>query len=192
MLALPGLPAQQLPKLNLVIVEGEGAVNNIRLRTAREPIVQVEDENRRPLAGATVVFLLPESGPSGVFANGARMLTATTDAQGRAVATGLRPNNVAGQFQIRVSANFQGMTGSAAITQSNAMAAAAAAAAGGVSGKVLAIIAVAGAAAVGGAVALTRGGKGSPAPATPGTPVEPPRRTVSISAGTPTVGPPPR
>jgi hypothetical protein len=188
MLALPGLPAQQLPKLNLVIVEGEGAVNNIRLRTAREPIVQVEDENRRPLAGATVVFLLPESGPSGVFANGARMLTATTDAQGRAVATGLRPNNVAGQFQIRVSANFQGMTGSAAITQSNAMAAAAAAAgAGGISGKALAIIVGVGAAAAGGAIAATRGGS-----KTPSTPVEPPRRTASISAGTPTVGPPPR
>ena len=32
------------------IVEGEGAINNIRLRTAREPIVQVEDENRKPVA----------------------------------------------------------------------------------------------------------------------------------------------
>src|SRR5690348_13602149 len=36
--------AQDAPaKLNLVIVEGEGAINNIRQRTAREPIVQVED-----------------------------------------------------------------------------------------------------------------------------------------------------
>ena len=41
-------------KLNIVILEGEGATNNIRQRVAREPIVQVEDENRRPLAGVAV------------------------------------------------------------------------------------------------------------------------------------------
>ena len=34
------------------VVEGDGAINNIRQRTAREPIVQVEDENHKPVAGA--------------------------------------------------------------------------------------------------------------------------------------------
>ena len=176
---------QPKPRLNIVIVEGEGAINNIRQRTAREPIIRVEDENHRPLAGASVVFLLPDSGASGVFANGTRMLTAMTDQQGRAVATGLRPNNIAGKFQIRVNATYQGMTGNATIAQTNAMAAAAAA--GGVSGKLLAIIAVAGGAAAGGAILATRGGK-----ATPATPSTPPasRPTVSISAGTPSVGAP--
>jgi hypothetical protein len=176
---------QPKPRLNIVIVEGEGAINNIRQRTAREPIVRVEDENHRPLAGASVVFLLPDSGASGVFANGTRMLTAMTDQQGRAVATGLRPNNIAGKFQIRVNATYQGMTGNATIAQTNAMAAAAAA--GGVSGKLLAIIAVAGGAAAGGAILATRGGKATPA--TPSTP-PPSRPTVSISAGTPSVGAP--
>ena len=56
----PAVPA----KLNIVILEGEGAINNIKQRTAREAIVQVEDENRRPIAGAAVLFMLPESGPS--------------------------------------------------------------------------------------------------------------------------------
>ncbi len=68
--AAPQAPAPA--KLNIVIVEGEGAINNIRQRTAREPIVQVEDENHRPVAGAAVLFLLPENGPGGTFANGAR------------------------------------------------------------------------------------------------------------------------
>ena len=54
-----GAFAQGDAKLNLVIVEGEGAINNVRQRTAREPIVQVEDENHKPVAGAVVVFLLP-------------------------------------------------------------------------------------------------------------------------------------
>jgi hypothetical protein len=171
---------QPKPKLNIVIIEGEGAVNNIRQRTAREPIVQVEDENHRPLAGASVVFLLPDSGPSGVFPNGTRMMTVLTDQQGRAVATGLRPNNLAGKFQIRVNASYQGMTGNATIAQSNAMAAAAGAA--GVSGKVIAIIVVAGAGAAGGVLAATRGGNGGK--------ITPPPPPIVITPGTPSVGAP--
>jgi hypothetical protein len=174
---------QPKPKLNIVIIEGEGAVNNIRQRTAREPIVQVEDENHRPLAGASVVFLLPDSGPSGVFANGTRMMTVLTDQQGQAVATGLRPNNVAGKFQIRVNASYQGMTGNATIAQSNVMATAAGAA--GVSGKVIAIIVVAGAGAAGVGLAATRGGGGSKA-----APAPPPAAPIVISPGTPSVGAP--
>src|SRR6266542_1298124 len=150
--------AQEAPisQLNLVIVEGEGAINNIKQRTAREPIVQVEDENHKPIAGAAVVFMLPDQGASGAFANGSRTLTIMTDNQGRAVARGFRPNNVPGKMQMRVSASFQGKTASATISQTNVAAAAAGAAAGGaISGKLIAIIAIAGAAAAGGAVAAT-------------------------------------
>src|SRR5579864_98694 len=109
LLPAPAL-AQDQGGLNLVIVEGDGAINNIRQRTAREPIVQVQDENHKPVAGAAVVFLLPNQGASGVFANGARSLTVTTDAQGRAVAHGFRPNSVSGKLQMRVTASYQGKT----------------------------------------------------------------------------------
>ncbi|HEX2522847.1 MAG TPA: hypothetical protein VHP35_12060, partial [Terriglobia bacterium] len=59
----PLLRAQQEsgPKMRIVILEGEWAINSIRQRTAREPIVRVEDENGRPIAGAMVLFTLPES-----------------------------------------------------------------------------------------------------------------------------------
>ena len=119
---------------------------------------------------------LPESGAGGTFPGGLKTLQVTTDQRGRAVAKGLRPNNEAGKYQIRVEANYQGMTANAAITQSNAVITAAAA---GISAKTIAIIAaVGGAAAVGGVVAATRGnGNGAPPP------------TV-IAPGTPTVGGP--
>lgn len=188
LLILQTLPVQAwaqeagVGQLNLVVVEGEGAINNIRQRTAREPIVQVEDENHKPVAGAAVVFLLPDQGASGTFANGSHMLTVTTDAQGRAVAHGFRPNNVKGQFNIRVSASLQGKTATATITQTNAVAGAAAgAAAGGISIKLITILAIAGAAAAGGAIAATRGGGSSPAAAA---------QTTTITAGTGTVGAP--
>ena len=178
---LPLPVGAQEGQLNLVIVEGEGAINNIRQRTAREPIVQVEDENHKPIAGAAVVFLLPDQGASGVFANGARTLTVTTDAQGRAVAHGFHPNGVSGKLQMRVTASYQGKTANATISQTNMAGAAAAGAAGaGISAKLIAIIAIAGAAAAGGAIAATRGGGHSTTAA----------QTTTITPGTGTVGAP--
>ena len=188
-MALPLSPAaaqEPVHKLNLVIVEGEGAINNIRQRTAREPIVQVEDENHKPVAGAAVVFLLPSRGAGGAFADGSHSLSVVTDAQGRATAHGIQVNNVKGQFQIQVTANFNGLTATGAITQSTAAAAAGAggatAATAGISGKVIAIVAVAAAAVAGGAYYATHSGGSSSSPtATPGT---------TIAAGVGAVGPP--
>jgi hypothetical protein len=171
-------------KLNIVIVEGEGAINNIRQRVAREPIVQVEDENRKPVAGASVVFLLPNNGAGGVFVDGSRMLTTVTDQNGQAVMRGFTPNNTTGKYQVRVNASHRGQTASTTISQANVAAAAAGAAAG--SGKLIAILAVVGGAAAAGiAVAATRGNGSSPT----GPPSPVPTPTV-ISPGSPSVGPP--
>jgi hypothetical protein len=169
-------------QLNIVIVEGDGAINNVKQRTAREPIVQVEDQNHKPIAGAVVVFLLPDQGASGVFANGSHTLTVMTDAQGRAVAHGLRPNTVQGKLQIHVTASHQGQTASATISQTNAVGAAAGAASAGISAKLITILAIAGAAVAGGVVAATRGGSSSSTTTT-----TPP---TTVTPGTGTVGAP--
>jgi hypothetical protein len=163
------------PKLNIVIVEGDEAINNIRQRTAREPIVQVYDENHRPVAGAAVLFLTPQHGPSSVFADGTHSLTVTTDQNGRAVARGLRPNRATGKYQIQVKASYQGINASAVISQQNLLGPAIGHAAG-LSGKLIALIVVAAAGGVaGGVYAATRGGNNS---------------TVTIAPGTPGVGRP--
>src|SRR3954447_23652775 len=109
----------EAPRLNIVIVEGDGAINNIKQRTSRETIVQVEDENHKPIAGAAVVFLLPGDGPGGAFADGSRSATLMTNSQGQAVLPRMQPNQLAGKFQIRVNASFQGRQGSTTIAQSN-------------------------------------------------------------------------
>jgi len=182
-LAVPAMP-QAAPKLKISILEGEGAINNIRQRTAREAIVQVTDENDRPVAGAVVLFTLPDRGASGVFANGSTSMTVTTDAQGRAVSTGLRPNNVAGKMEMRVNASHQGQTASTTVSQTNTVGAAAAGAGG---GKIAAILAIAGGGAAGAVLATRKKNGGSPAP-TPG-PTPGPTPTT-VSAGTPSIGPP--
>jgi hypothetical protein len=117
--ATPAEEPQTAPKLNIVIVEGEGTLNNVKQRVNREPIVQVEDENHKPVAGAAVVFFLPASGPSGTFANGSQTMTVTTDGIGRASATGVHPNHTLGKMQIRVTASANGLSASAIITQTN-------------------------------------------------------------------------
>jgi hypothetical protein len=174
---------QAAPMLNLVVVEGEGATNNIRQRTARAPVVQVEDENHKPVAGAIVVFTLPSNGAGGTFANGARTLTMVSDSKGQAVANGFRPNGLKGQFKIHVNASFQGLTAVVAITQSNAaLTATGAVASAGVSAKLIVVLAVLGAAAAGGAYWATHNGSNTPAATIP------PGTTVAAGAGS--VGPP--
>jgi len=146
--------------------------------------VQVEDENHKPIAGAVVVFLLPDTGASGTFPNGARMLMTVTDNQGRATARGIRPNGQSGPMLIRVTASFQGLTASSVITQTNAAAAATAASGAGLSAgaKWAIILAIAGGAAAGGIIAATHGGGSSSSPSTPA--------PITITPGTPTVGGP--
>jgi hypothetical protein len=92
--------------LKIVVVRGEGFTNNLKKRIAREPIVEVRDRNNKPVSGATVTFLLPGGGPGGTFANGQNMLTVFTGQNGRAIATGFTPNNVAGTFNINVTATM--------------------------------------------------------------------------------------
>jgi hypothetical protein len=168
--------AQPAPaKLNILIIEGESAINNVKQPTAREPIVQVEDGDHRPVAGAAVLFTLPDSGPSGVFDGGGRSLVVKADRAGRAVAKGFKVNNIQGKFQIQVQASYQGVIANTTIAQVNAVLTVGARHHG-MSGKMIAIVA-----AVGGAAALaivlgTRSGSGS--------------RTTTISADTSTVGAP--
>ena len=177
MLAVPGA-AQDPPvpkQLSIVIVEGEGAVNNARQRVAREPIVQVNDENNKPIAGAAVIFFLPGSGPGASFPNGASSFTTITGADGRAAANGLKANSLKGEYQIRITASHQGMSASAGIKMTNVAGAAIGATA------LWTILLLAGA---GAAAGIALGVKSSSGTVAPGRP------PVTVTPGTPVVTPP--
>ncbi len=158
--------AQNPPtELNIVVVEGEGASNQVRQRVSREPVIRVEDENHQPITGAAVVFTLPTEGATGEFGNGSKSLTVTTDSQGRATAQGLRANQIPGKLPIHVNVSYRGLSARTNITQFNegpAPPPGAKASSGG-NGKMKAILAAVGvAAASGAALAITRSnGSGS-------------------------------
>jgi len=192
-LALAGLhsmraeenPGAQTARLRIVVIEGEAAVNIIQQKTAVAPVVEVRDRNDQPVAGAVVQFTI--RGGRATF-GGARTLTLTTNAAGRAVAAGLTPTG-AGAVQIGASAVFEGQTAVATIVQTNVLTAAQGAGAasagggGGLSGAAIGGIA-AGAGGAVAAVALTQknGDTSGTAPPTASAPSQP--RTDSFSGTT--------
>ncbi len=162
------LLAQETPPpddLHIVIIDGDSFTNNVKKHTAREPIVEVRDRRNSPVPGANVVFTLPNSGASGTFANGGKLVTAVTDQSGRAT-TVFRPNSVPGSVRVNVSASAPGhATTTATIVGTNV-------AIGMAAGTVALIVGIVAAAAAGTGVALANRGGG---------------KSATVSAGTPTV-----
>lgn len=101
-------------------MDGQGAWNNIQVRIAREPVIQVKDRNHKPVAGAYVEFDTPNSGAGAVFSNGVTHFSCTTNADGIATAAGLRNNGVVGPFVISVHVSYEGQSvGEVAVRQTN-------------------------------------------------------------------------
>ena len=170
-LAMPPLGAQQplVPQgggLKIVVIEGEGAKNNIRQRLAAQPVVEVRDETDKPVPGAEVVFQLPAAGAGGVFNGWMRTQTVKTNAQGQAAATGFTTNDEEGRFNIRVTATHANKSGSAVISQANVRGTGAAASRGS-SNKKWKILAILGGVAVAGGVAAAVAGGDNGTTATP-------------------------
>ncbi|HEV2447791.1 MAG TPA: hypothetical protein VGS58_17795 [Candidatus Sulfopaludibacter sp.] len=178
--APPTPPAQEpAGNLKITVIEGENAVNNIKSKTATQPVVEVRDEGGKPVFGADVVFRLPSSGPGGVFTGWLTYQVMKTDADGRAAATGMTPNDQPGRFNIKVTATLGKQTGTAIIAQNNSAANPAGASKSHT--KLYIVLGAIGVAALaGGLAAHSAGGSSTPPATTP----------VSISAGAITVGGP--
>jgi hypothetical protein len=113
--------AQAAPSLlHIDILEGEGALNNIRQRDAREPVVQITDENHKPVSGVAVLFLIHGggNGATASFGGQASSLTVKTGADGIARAPGLQLANTPGSFTIAVSATLGTLVATTVIHQS--------------------------------------------------------------------------
>jgi hypothetical protein len=173
------------PKLNINVIGGAGAVNDVKQRTARDITVEIDDENDHPVAGAMVTFFAPNEGPGGSFVGDSHVLTVMTGPDGRAVAKDFRSNDAVGDYNIQVSAALGDETANATISQSNQVVAEAPPAKhSAMSGKKIGLIIAAGAAvAVGAAVGLSHGGSSTGSGSSTQT------ATIGVG-GTPTVGAP--
>ncbi len=175
-------PQAATAKPHIDIVEGDGALINVKSRINPVPAVQVVDDNNKPLPGLVVFFVLPSTGPGGDFANGTKALSVSTDKDGRAAAKGIIPNSQLGQFEIRATVSYQGQSATASITQTNVSGVSTSGTGGGISKKGLIILAIIGGAGAG--IALGIRGGGSSSSSSGGS------NGITITPGTPTVGAP--
>lgn len=173
-------PVKITRSLRVIALAGEGETNDIELRVMAPLVVQVLDQNARPVEGADVIFQFPMAGPSAAFANQQQTQVFRTNADGQAAATGWTANGQSGRFQVRVSAVRGTETGEAVISMTNATTGAAAAkkkdeAKHWWSSRWFKIAAIAGAAGAVTAGVLLSLDNGNP-------------HTVSVSLGTPSIG----
>jgi hypothetical protein len=98
------LPAASPDQIELRIVIGAGAEFQPGSEQKQRLVIQVVNQDERPLVGVAVTFQLPDDGPSGLFGNGQRSLVAFTNEEGEVSIAGIKWNNTAGPVSIRVTA----------------------------------------------------------------------------------------
>jgi len=112
-------PTPEPSAIKIVVLQGEGARNGVKSKTAVSPVVEVQDEKGKPVEGSEVVFQLPAAGPGGIFHGWMRTQTVRTNAQGQAGVSGYVPNDQEGRFNIKVTATKGSKSDSVVIAQIN-------------------------------------------------------------------------
>ncbi len=162
--------------LRVIVVSGEGGVNNFVRKQVAPIEVEVRDERSRPVSGARVRFTLPSIGPGGRFADGSRAAEVYSDERGRAAVGSFLPNEHEGRFSLLVDAISKGREASAVVSQTNARYVVPTASSrnyevtsrGSRGSRTLALVVGVGAAAALGGVLALKGGGARPSASSPG------------------------
>jgi hypothetical protein len=183
-ISMAPLPAVQ--SLKVIPLAGSGEMNDLQRKIMAPLVVQVLDQNDRPVEGADVIFRFPLEGPGASFAGQKTSRTVRSNGQGQAAATGWTANGELGTFKVHVTASRGNEIGETTISMTNVTRIAG-------EGKTnqrprswhsskwfkIGVIAV-GAGLATGIILATRGGGGGGSTNT----------TITISPGSPTVGGP--
>jgi hypothetical protein len=118
----PAQSAAQLPveqSLKVRVLAGNNEMNDLERRIMAPLVVQVVDQNERPIESAEVVFRFPISGPSATFAGGKSSVTARTNGTGQVAATNWMANGQVGPFEVHVNASYGNQVGEATVSMTN-------------------------------------------------------------------------
>ena len=116
---VPGVAAPTTQSLKIVPLAGDGEINDLQRRIMAPLVVQVLDQESRPVEGADVTFRFPLTGPSVIFPDQKNTTTTRTNADGQAAAAGWTANSMAGRFQIQVTASRGAEFGTAVLSMTN-------------------------------------------------------------------------
>jgi hypothetical protein len=114
-------PPESLPvveNLRVIPLAGNHAMNDLERRIMSPLVVQVLDQNARPVEGAQVIFRFPLNGPGAEFPNKQPAQTARTNADGQASAVGWMAREL-GTFQVHVTVSRGNELGETIISMTN-------------------------------------------------------------------------
>jgi hypothetical protein len=117
--ATPIAPLPTIQGLKVIALAGAGDMNDLERKVMALLVVEVLDQNDRPVEGAEVVFRFPIKGPSAEFAGGKMAQTVRTNSQGEATANGWMANSEVGAFQVHVTASYGNQIGEMNISMTN-------------------------------------------------------------------------
>jgi len=117
---VPPAIAATVQDLRIIPLTVNNATNDLQRRIMAPLVVQVLDQESRPLEGVDVTFRFPLNGPSATFADGQSSRTTRTNAEGQAAATGWTANRMVGTFQVQVTATRGNQMGQTMIAMTNA------------------------------------------------------------------------
>ena len=106
--------------LEIRVLAGKDEANDLERLVMAPIVVQVVDQNQRPMEGAEVVFRFPASGPGATFTGGKSSQTVRTNGDGQAAALNWRANTQTGTFQVHVTATYANQLGETTFSMTNA------------------------------------------------------------------------
>jgi len=108
-----------IQSFRVIALAGDGEMNDMGRGIMAPLVVQVLDQNGRPVEGANVTFRFPLNGASATFSNGQNSVSARSNADGQAAALGWRANGKEGAYEVRVTATRENEMGAATVKMTN-------------------------------------------------------------------------
>jgi len=117
--AKPIAPLPVIKNLKILVLAGNGEMNDLERRVMAPLVIQILDQNDRPVEGAEVVFRFPLNGPGAAFQSGKTSQTVRSNGTGEAAAVNWMADNEVGTFEIHVTATYGNEFGETTIKMSN-------------------------------------------------------------------------
>lgn len=112
--------APSVRSLRVIALAGNDEQNDLERGLMAPLVVQVLDQDGRPVEGAEVVFRFPLNGPSATFPNQKNAQAFRTNADGQAAALGWKANSETGTFEVRITATRGNELGETTVRMTNA------------------------------------------------------------------------
>lgn len=115
----PMAPLPVTKSLKMMVLAGNGEMNDLERRVMAPLVVQILDQNDRPVEGAEVIFRFPLNGPGATFNTGKTSQAVRSNGTGEAAAMNWTANDQVGSFEVRITATYGNEQGEATVKMSN-------------------------------------------------------------------------